>query len=202
MPDQLALFAEKARLPEGLDYVPGFISREEELELVGHASGLPLQPFQFGQYEGKRRVASFGWRYDYSARRLLPADPIPCWLNPLIHRIETFGGPGIRVAQILCTEYQPGVGIGWHRDKPHFDRIFGISLASSCKLRFRRTLGDTWERLALEVEPRSVYKMSGASRLEWEHSISAVDELRYSVTLRTLKSGGDVPSADQKGSSS
>lgn len=202
MSDQLALFSEKIVLPKGLDYAADFISPDEERELIEHVAKLSLEPFQFGQYEGKRRVASFGLRYDYSLRRLLPAEPIPLWINPLISRVEAFGGRDTRIAQILCTEYNAGIGIGWHRDKPHFDRIFGLSLASPCKLRFRRPKGDTWERLSLAVAPRSVYKMSGASRLEWEHNIPAVDELRYSVTLRTLKTGGDVLPADPKGNSS
>ena len=154
-------------------------------------AALPLQPFQFGQYEGKRRIASFGWRYDYSQRRLLPAEPVPGWLAPLIEQVEAFGSPGTRIDQILCTEYEAGVGIGWHRDKPHFGRIFGVSLASSCRLRFRRQSGDTWERRALDVPPRSIYAMFGPSRFEWDHSIPAVDALRYSITLRTLKGGNN-----------
>ena len=83
-------------------------------------------------------MASFGFRYDYTLRRLQPADPIPPWLAPLIEQVEAFGGPGTKIAQILCTEYDTGVGIGWHRDKPHFDRIFGLSLGSPCKFRITK----------------------------------------------------------------
>lgn len=187
MPDQFALFVDAPALPEGLRYAADFIPEVVERDLIGHVSALPLQPFQFGQYEGKRRVASFGWRYDYSERRLISADPIPDWLTPLIEQVEAFGGPQTRIDQVLCTEYEAGVGIGWHRDKPHFGRIFGVSLGSSCRLRFRRQADDGWERRTLHVAPRSIYAMSGPSRLEWEHSIPAVDALRYSITLRTLK---------------
>jgi alkylated DNA repair dioxygenase AlkB len=193
LPDQLAFFADAPALPEGLRYAADFIPEVVERDLIAHVAALPLQPFQFGQYEGKRRVASFGWRYDYSERRLASADPIPDWLAALIKQVEAFGGPQTRIDQVLCTEYEAGVGIGWHRDKPHFGRIFGVSLGSSCRLRFRRQAGDTWERRALDVAPRSIYAMSGPSRLEWEHSIPSVDALRYSITLRTLK-GSDTPS--------
>jgi alkylated DNA repair dioxygenase AlkB len=86
----------------------------------------------------------------------------------------------------LCTEYDVGVGIGWHRDKPHFDQIFGLSLASACNFRFRRKLENTWERFTLEAAPRSIYMMAGASRRIWEHSIPPVDSVRYSVTFRTM----------------
>jgi alkylated DNA repair dioxygenase AlkB len=194
LPDQFALFADAPALPDGLRYAADFIPAAIERHLIDHVAALPLQPFQFGQYEGKRRIASFGWRYDYSQRRLLPAEPVPGWLAPLIEHAEAFGGHGTRIDQVLCTEYEAGVGIGWHRDKPHFGRIFGVSLGSSCRLRFRRQAGDTWERRALDVAPRSIYAMSGPSRLEWEHSIPAVDALRYSITLRTLR-GSDGPSS-------
>jgi hypothetical protein len=100
LPEQFSLFADKMSGPEGLRYAEEFVSPAVEKILIGHIAALPLQPFQFGQYEGKRRVASFGFRYDYTTRRL------------------AFGGPGTRMGQVLCTEYDVGVGIGWHRDKP------------------------------------------------------------------------------------
>jgi alkylated DNA repair dioxygenase AlkB len=166
--------------------MPDFISHEAEQELIAHVAALPLHPFQFGQYEGKRRVASFGFRYDYSLRRLEEASPVPPWLGPITERVEAFGGPLTRIRQVLCTEYDTGVGIGWHRDKPHFERIFGLSLGSACRFRFRRPAGDKWQRFTLEAEPRSIYMMSGASRSQWEHSIPAVEAPRYSITFRTM----------------
>jgi alkylated DNA repair dioxygenase AlkB len=184
--EQLALFSQATGSPEGLQYVAEFISAAVENELIGHLSALPLQPFQFGAYEGKRRVASFGFRYDYTLRRLQSAEPIPVWLGPLIGMVEARGGPSTRIAQVLCTEYDVGVGIGWHRDKPHFDRIFGLSLGAACKFRFRRAAAEKWQRYTLEAEPRSLYMMSGESREVWEHSIPAVEAKRYSITFRTM----------------
>jgi len=190
--EQLAFFPQAERSPQGLGHVETFISPEVERELIGHVSALPLQPYQFGVFEGKRRVASFGFRYDYTLQRLQPAEPIPAWLEPLIEQVEEYGGPGTQIAQVLCTEYDVGVGIGWHRDKPHFERIFGLSLGSSCKFRFRRKVDDRWQRYTLEAAPRSLYLMSGESRRIWEHSIPAVEAPRYSITFRTM--------ADQKSS--
>jgi alkylated DNA repair dioxygenase AlkB len=184
--EQLPLFADTSRAPNGLGYAAEFISPAIERDLIERVAALPLQPFQFGQYEGKRRVASFGFRYDYTLRRLQEADPIPSWLATLIERVEGFGGPGTKIAQVLCTEYDTGVGIGWHRDKPHFDRIFGLSLGSPCRFRFRRAAGDKWERFALDAAPRSIYMMAGAARQDWEHSIPAVDAPRHSITFRTM----------------
>ncbi|MCA1455647.1 alpha-ketoglutarate-dependent dioxygenase AlkB [Bradyrhizobium sp. BRP22] len=190
MTEQLALFADNSSAssaPEGLRYVADFISSEVERELIARITALPLQPFQFGQYQGKRRVASFGFRYDYTERRLREADSMPDWLGPVIEQVEAFGGPQTEIAQVLCTEYDTGVGIGWHRDKPQFDRILGLSLGSPCKFRFRRPAGDKWERFTLEAQPRSIYLLSGAARQVWEHSIPAVEAPRYSITLRTMR---------------
>ena len=78
------------------------------------------------------------------------------------------------------------MGIGWHRDKRQFDRIFGLSLGSSCKFRFRRAAGEKWQRYTLETAPRSLYMMSGESRSVWEHSIPAVEAPRNSITFRTM----------------
>ena len=96
-------------------------------------------------------MASFGFRYDYTMRRLEEAHPIPEWLGSIIEKVEAFGGRGTRIGEVLCTAYDVGVGIGWHRDKPHFDRVFGLSLGSACKFRFRRPAYTEWERFTLEA---------------------------------------------------
>ena len=149
---------------------------------------MPLQRFQFGAFEGNRRVAWFGYRYDYTLQRLAEAEPIPDWAGPVVRQVEDWAGlPEGSVRQVLCTEYEVGVGIGWHRDKPHFDEVLGLSLASACKFRFRRRAGTTWKRFTLTAEPRSLYAMTGEARNSWEHSIPAVEAQRYSVTFRTMR---------------
>ena len=186
MSQQFALFESSPLQPEGLRYADDFVPPSIEEKLIAEIEALPLQPFQFGQFEGKRRIASFGFRYDYGLRQLQQADPIPSWLSDVVGHVEPFGGAGTRIRQILCTEYDVGVGIGWHRDKPHFDRIFGLSLGSACKFRFRKSAGEKWHRFTLDAEPRSLYMISGASRNLWEHSIPAVERPRYSITFRTM----------------
>ena len=191
MPDQLALFEERPLKPEGLDYTAAVITAGEEASLIERIAALPLKPFQFGQFEGKRRVVWFGYSYDYQQQRLVESEPIPGWLQPFIARVEESAGPGTRIEQILCTEYDAGVGIGWHRDKPHFDRIFGLSLGSACKFRFRRlndkTSAKPWARFTLDAAPRSLYAMTGEAREVWEHSIPGVEQRRYSITFRTMR---------------
>ncbi|WP_246668108.1 MULTISPECIES: alpha-ketoglutarate-dependent dioxygenase AlkB [Bradyrhizobium] len=114
-----------------------------------------------------------------------------CRTDPLLAKrivaaIQAFGGASTEIGQILCTEYDRGVGIGWHRDKPHFDRIFGLSLGTACKFRFRRRTENGWERFTLNAAPRSLYLMAGDARRIWEHSIPPVEAPRYSITFRTM----------------
>ena len=196
---QLGLFPTAMLGPQGLRYQPDFISPTTERELIARISELPLAPFQFGAFEGKRRVASFGWRYDYKRQQLEAAEGVPEWLTPLIARIEAFEGlPSGAVRQVLCTEYEAGAGIGWHRDKPHFDRVFGLSLGSDCKFRFRRKRSEKWERYTLEAQARSLYLVSGEARQVWEHSIPPVEAPRMSVTFRTMAGEIKAKSALQR----
>src|SRR6185437_1327114 len=92
---------------------------------------------------------------------------------------------------VLVTEYAPGAAIGWHKDKAVFGEVVGISLLSSCVFRLRRRAGRTWERASFTAEPRSAYLLEGPARTEWEHSIPAVDRLRYSITFRSLRQDED-----------
>ena len=185
---QLALFDDQTAGPDGLRYTPAFVSAATEQELIAGISALPLQSFQFGAFEGHRRVKSFGFRYDYALQKLQPSAPIPDWLGRIARDVEAFDAlPPGSVRQILCTEYDIGVGIGWHRDKPHFDKVFGLSLGSPCRFRFRRRQGDKWQRFTLMAEPHSLYLMDGEARSQWEHSIPAVEQRRYSITFRTMR---------------
>ena len=106
---------------------------------------------------------------------------------PIARQAEAWAElPEASVRQVLCTEYEAGVGIGWHRDKPHFDKILGLSLGSACRFRFRRRREDGWQRHTLEALPRSLYMMDGEARSQWEHSIPPVEARRYSITFRTM----------------
>jgi alkylated DNA repair dioxygenase AlkB len=190
VPRQLTLFDEKTSQPAGFNVESEFISVDDECELIKHIRELPLEQFQFGAFEGKRRVASFRSHYDYTTGRLVEAKPLPDWLMTSISRIERiFELPEHAIQQVLCTEYEIGAGIGWHKDKPLFDRVFGLSLQSACTFRFRRMVDTAWRRLNFVVEPRSLYSLSGDARHIWEHSIPPVPAQRYSITFRTMAAG-------------
>lgn len=174
----------------GLRYQPALISEEEEQALVAALIHLPLKPFEFHGHVGNRRTASFGLRYDYARRGLQLADSPPCFLEPLLIKVAEFAGHAPQdFRQIGINEYRPGAGIGWHRDKPEFDDVVGVSLISPVKMRFRKGSGRGWLRAAQLLEPRSVYLLTGESRKLWEHSIAPVASLRYSLTFRTLAAG-------------
>ena len=185
MPVQTDLFA--PALPQGFVYEPEFLSPADEARLIGEAEGLAFKPFEFRGFLGKREVVSFGWKYDYNDRSFRSVTAIPDWLLPVREQAAGFAGLAPEaLEQALVTRYEAGTSIGWHRDRPVFEDVVGISLTSPCTFRFRRKVGDQWERRSLAAEPRSIYLLRGPSRHEWEHSIPAVDALRYSVTFRAL----------------
>ena len=183
------LFQACPALPEGFRYQPDFLTAAEEHDLVERFADLPFKEFEFRSYRGNRRVLSFGWQYDFNRMELQQTEDMPDFLLPLRERAARFAGleaPDLQ--HVLLTEYAASAGIGWHKDKPMFAEVVGISLGSPCVFRFRRKEGSKWERASLVAEPRSTYLLQGPSRTEWEHSIPAVDRLRYSITFRNLKS--------------
>ena len=189
---QLKLFDAPLALPDGMRYQAGVISADEERQLVFFIESLPLKPFEFaGGFRGNRRVLSFGWRYDYQAQRLTETNPVPEPLLALRGKAARFAGRlSETFQQALVTEYAPGAGIGWHKDKPMFGDIVGISLVAPCNFRLRRKAGSGWQRASLTAEPRSAYLLSGLSRTDWEHSIPPLEELRYSITFRNFARAG------------
>jgi alkylated DNA repair dioxygenase AlkB len=182
-----------APLVPGLAYREEVIGPDEEAGLIRAIEGIDLSPFKFQGWEGKRLTRTFGWRYDFDNRSFMAADPLPGWLLPLRDKVAAFGGidPDDFV-HALVTRYDPGTGIGWHRDRPQFGQIVGVTLAGPATLRFRQRTGSGFRRASIEVGPRSAYLLSGEVRHDWEHGIAAHDQLRYSVTFRTLSERGRV----------
>ena len=192
MTDQLAFFGPPAerKLPDGFRYQPDVIATDQERELLARVQALPFREFEFHGYTGKRRVVSFGWRYDFSQRTLEKANDIPAFLRDVRDVAARFADiEPDQLQHVLVTEYGPGAAIGWHRDKEVFGDVIGISLLSACTFRLRRAVGESWERASITAEPRSAYLLRGPSRTEWEHSIPAVETLRYSLTFRNLREG-------------
>jgi alkylated DNA repair dioxygenase AlkB len=189
MSTQANLFESEPRsLPAGMRYCENVLSESQERSVAGYIEQLPLKPFEFaGGFKGNRRVISFGWRYDYNQQTLIETSSIPDELKEIRRAAASFASHRPEdLAQALLTEYAPGAGIGWHRDKKMFGDIIGISLLAPCKFRLRLRTGAGWQRTSLQANPRSAYLLSGPSRTAWEHSIPPVDRLRYSITFRTF----------------
>ena len=195
MTDQLALFDPHGagELPqiEGLAVVRDAVPADYARVLEGKVDQTPLSPFQFGQWEGKRLTANYGSAYDYQRARPTEAPPMPDWLCDLRAMLAPHVGrdPG-EFVQALVTRYDPGAGIGWHRDRPQYGEVIGLSLGAPAKMRLRRRReSGAFDRAVLPLLPRSIYLLSGSVRWEWEHSIVPLAETRRSITFRTLRRG-------------
>ena len=134
----LDLFGQAA-LPEGMKYQANFLSAEVDRKLLREIEGLPFREFEFHGFTGKRKTVSFGWRYEFNGRGLTRTDDMPPFLTGLRAHAEDFAGiaPG-SLQQVLVTEYAPGAGIGWHKDRSVFGDVVGISLLSPCTFRLRK----------------------------------------------------------------
>ncbi len=171
----------------GLTSTEAFVSEEEERTLVSEIDATSLSPFRFQGWTGKRLTSSYGWSYDFDAGRLQQGEALPDWLLPIRDRAARFAGlPADALVQALLIRYDPGAGIGWHRDRPAFEHVVGISLGAPAMMRFRRRRGERFERLTAPLSPRGAYHLSGEARHAWEHSISELDETRWSITFRSL----------------
>jgi alkylated DNA repair dioxygenase AlkB len=174
-------------MPGGFHYQENILSEEEEASLVASLDTLQLKPFAFHGHLGNRRVTSFGLGYDYARRRVEPADALPLFLTELRKKAAAFAGRSIEeFQQAGVNQYPPGAGIGWHKDKPQFGVIVGISLLAPATLRLRRASGKSWIRRSHELKPRSIYLLDGEARIEWEHSVPPVSSLRYALMFRTV----------------
>lgn len=181
-------FARPEELPEGFLYRNDFLSVAEESELLRVFRSLDFAAYDYHGYLAKRRVARYGVNYDINTREPSAASqPIPDSLRNVRERAAEFAGvPADALVQAMVSEYSVGTPIGWHRDAPQFGTIIGISLGSASRLRLKPYQGKG-KILSVRLEPRSIYVMCGTARSQWQHSIPPVEEMRYSITFRTLR---------------
>ena len=175
-------------LPEGLAYREDFLTHDEEASLLAVFAHLPFREATFQQYTARRRVVRFGRDYAAGAGQWIDGEPLPDWLAALRARVARAGDVDESAfVHALVTEYRPGTPIGWHRDKPEYGRVFGISLGSACRMRFRPfdRRDDRTAVIALELAPRSAYVLQDDIRWRCQHSIPPAKALRYSITFRT-----------------
>jgi alkylated DNA repair dioxygenase AlkB len=185
------LFPIEPPYPPGFTYQPAFISLEDEQQLIDAISKVELHQFVFQGYIANRRVASFGYDYSFDKRALSKGKDIPADFHPLVQKVsDHLGIEASAFAELLVIEYPVGAVINWHRDAPPFDIIAGISLQSDCTFRLRPQEKEKQTRssiISIPVQRRSLYVMQGSARSEWQHSTAPAKQLRYSITLRTLR---------------
>lgn len=186
MTDQHELFA-SAPPVSGLMLIEEAIGATEDAALAAHLDAAPLAPFQFGQWQGKRLTASYGSGYDFTRQRVAEAPPMPEWLRALRATLAPLVGKQPEdFVQALVIRYDPGAGIGWHRDRPQYGEVMGLSLTALATFRLRRRTPVGFERRNVQLRPRSLYLLSGEVRRDWEHSIAPMDAIRRSITFRTM----------------
>lgn len=177
--------------PPGFQYRESFITEADERALLDAIANVAFGDFEMRGVVARRRVAFFGQSYDRA-----DSVPLPAFLLPLRAQVGDWSGiDPDTFAMALINEYRPGTPIGWHRDAPQYDIVAGISLGSSCRMKFRpyRSPAKTpvsGRRSAtheIVLNRRSAYLMIGESRRAYEHHIPPVAQLRYSVTFRTLR---------------
>jgi len=178
-------------LPKGFSYYPSFISEDEEVSLLNLTQEYDLQAMKFHQYVAKRNVKSFGRGWSFTEQKLIQGNPIPQEFDFLINKISNqLQIKKELIAQFLITEYPVGSVINWHRDAPPFDIIIGVSLLTDCILKLRPYQPEKQSRsatISLNVQCRSLYVMKGESKTEWQHCTVPANNIRYSLTFRTLK---------------
>jgi len=196
-PERAGLFDVAQELPQGLLYEPDFLSRDEEEALLAHIAPLDLREAKFREYFAKRRVAHFhdevdAPRYDDGGADSLTSGPLPPFLAALRDKVaRRLGMPASAFIHALVSEYRPGTPIGWHRDKPAYGIVVGISLAGTGRMRWRPYAHqDAQHTVMLDLAPRSMYVMRDAIRWQWQHSMPPMRELRYSITMRTRAAPG------------
>jgi DNA oxidative demethylase len=171
----------------GLSQADAIVSPDEEQTLITSINAAELSPFRFHGWLGKRLTVSYGWQYDFDDASFAPAEAIPEWLLPLRAKAARFVclQPG-ELVQAALIRYDPGAGIGWHRDRPVFEHVVGISLGAPATMRFRRRGRGGFDRASVLLAPRSIYHLTGEARHDWEHSIAAMEVTRWSITFRSL----------------
>ena len=178
----------------GLKYVAGFVADADEAPLLAAVDAEPWLA------DLKRRVQHYGYRYDYTARKVDPTmflGPLPEWAQPLAARLVADGHMPTAPDQLIVNEYEPGQGISAHVDcVPCFGPVVcSLTLGSQCVMELTSVAGDGAESLLLERG--SLLVLNGESRYKWRHAIPGrksdkFDGLvlprgrRVSLTFRTV----------------
>ena len=203
---QLSLIdAEAATAPMGLEYHPDFLAASEEAGLLAHIDDAEWLT------DLSRRVMHFGYKYDYTSRRLdetARIGPLPEWLAQLANMVREAASEEAKqlldldrpFEQAIINEYLPGQGIAPHIDRDCFGPIVAtVSLGSAVNMDF--CCDSTGDEYVQRLVPRSLVLLYGDARFKWRHGIAkrhsdtwngqrTKRQRRVSITFRTIADTG------------
>ncbi|XP_043250772.1 alpha-ketoglutarate-dependent dioxygenase alkB homolog 6 [Colletes gigas] len=124
-------------VPASAIYVPNFITKEEEVEIVKHINNAPLPKWTQLSH---RRLQNWG---GIPHPKGMIAEKIPIWLQKYVDKVSSCGvfENDKLPNHVLINEYLPGQGIMAHSDGPLFHPIVTtISCGSHTLLDFYKRL--------------------------------------------------------------
>jgi alkylated DNA repair dioxygenase AlkB len=175
----------------GLAYVDGYVSGDEERELLTAIDGERW----LTDYKRRRQVYGVAYSGPQAGTKL---NALPTWLSWLVTRVRQDGWLRDEVVNAVINEYLPGQGISAHFDHPAFGpTVVAVSLGAATSLELENPSAPQLSKVTLDVQPRSLWVLGGQARSHWQHGIAARQsdlvnglkrprERRVSVTLRTL----------------
>ena len=84
------------------------LDQAEEQTLLAEIRALPFRDFEFHGFVGKRRVVSFGWRYDFNGGGLSKTEDMPEFLLPVREQAAAFAKlPAQDLQQVLSPNTAP-----------------------------------------------------------------------------------------------
>ena len=186
---------EEPEIP-GYTYISDFLSPDEAKALY---QWLDTRSPEVWMRDLSRRVIHYGWRYDYTNRRVSPdlyIGPLPERCAALAERLHSETGKFPEIPnQVIVNEYEPGQGIAMHTDHHGFGpTVAMISLGDSWSMEFLHERTGRKQTRVLDVG--SALVLSDEARREWRHGIAKrkkepdgrLRSTRISLTFRTVHS--------------
>eukprot|EP00754_Rhynchopus_humris_P050057 Rhum_TRINITY_DN8734_c0_g1::Rhum_TRINITY_DN8734_c0_g1_i1::g.29654::m.29654/K10770/ALKBH8; alkylated DNA repair protein alkB homolog 8 len=164
---------EQAMLPEGFEYLDGFLTADAEQAAV---EAVRRDLAAGGGRDMKRRVAHYGYPYLYPDGGIDLANPVPgglpAWVAAMARQLEdALGLQAGALTQMTANEYTPGQGIA-----PHFDEfktigepLITVSLLSDIVMTLE--CPDTRSKTDVFLHRRSAALFTRAARYGWTHGI-------------------------------
>ena len=194
-------------------YIPNFLSIEEEMKIKKYLNSMnDFQPcHNYKKYSSRsqkwyhieNKYFCPKWKYRYKRWESFNYDDFLKTLQEKIQRNMTNLNFEVNFNSCLINKYNNGDDyIQSHRDSPdsfgEYPVIVGLSIGSSRKINFTRTLFDPnnikslklqkndYRNFSYNLESGSLFIMAGSSQKYFAHEIpqTKTNDIRYSLTFR------------------